>query len=113
MPRAYIIPVLACAGAVAIALSFPLASSAQTVWSGLTFTFTKADGTDALLPENQDRITSNAWITRSQFGMGLLNAKTECNEIQGCTFTHNFSPQDTAWATARMAANSAETIAAA
>jgi hypothetical protein len=113
MPRVYIIPVLACASAAGIALALTRTCSAQTVWSGLTFTFTKANGTDALLPENQDRITSNVWITRSQFGMGLLNAKTECDEIQGCTYTHNLSPGDTAWATARMAANSTETIAAA
>lgn len=87
--------------------------SAQTVWSGLSFTFTKANGTDPTLPENQDRISDDVWITRSQIGMGLFNAASECNIILGCTFTHNFSPADTRWATAAMLANSSETIAAA
>ena len=31
---------------------------------GDTVTFTKADSADWTLPENQDRITDNVWITR-------------------------------------------------
>ncbi len=35
-----------------------------TIWDGPTITFNKADGADPTLQENQDRITSNVWITR-------------------------------------------------
>jgi hypothetical protein len=87
-------------------------AGAQTVWSGLTFNFSKAAGADPMLPQNQDRITNNVWITRGQFGMGLLNAASECNEILGCAYTHNLSPEDTAWANGGMLVNSGETIAA-
>jgi hypothetical protein len=93
-------------------LSLINTASAQTVWSGLTLTLTKADGTDPQLAQNQDRIANNIWITRGRFGGGLLNAASECDLINGCTYTHNFSPQGTEWATARMLANFNQTIAA-
>ena len=102
----------ACLTALVITLSFISVASAQTVWSGLTFTFTKADGTDPQLAQNQDRIANDVWITRGQIGGGLLNAASECDLSNGCTYTHNFSPQGTEWATARMLANSNQTIAA-
>jgi hypothetical protein len=102
----------ACLTALLITLSLINVASAQTVWSGLTLTFTKVDGTDPQLAQNQDRIANNVWITRGQFGGGLLNAASECDLINGCTYTHNFSPQGTEWATARMLANSSQTIAA-
>jgi hypothetical protein len=101
----------ACLTAVVIMLSHINVASAQTVWSGLAYTFTKADGTDPLLAQNQDRITNGVWITRGQVGLGLLNAASEC-DLNGCTYTHNFSPQDTEWATAKMLANANQTIAA-
>src|SRR5262245_39160129 len=101
-----------CFCAAVIAMLSSGIASAQTVWSGLTYTFTKADGLDPAVQANQDRITNNVWITRGQFGMGLLNAKTECDVILGCEYTHHLSPADTEWATALMPANSAETIAA-
>jgi hypothetical protein len=96
---------------VCLTILSPLAS-AQTVWSGLTFNFTKAANGDASLPENQDRITNDVWITRNSFGMGLLNASSECDALLGCTYTHNSSPADTEWANAAMPANSDQTIAA-
>ncbi len=87
-------------------------ATAQTVWSGLTVNFTKAESGDASLPENQDRITDDVWITRNSFGMGLLNASSECDVLLGCTYTHNSSPLGTEWANAGMLANSNQTIAA-
>lgn len=92
-------------------LFFQNPAGAQTVWSGLTFRFSKSDAADPTLPENQDRITSNVWITRRATFQGLVNAKTECG-LSDCTYMHNFSPADTAWATAGMPANTGKTIAA-
>jgi hypothetical protein len=83
---------------------------AQTVWSGLSLTFTKMESTSAGLEENQDRITDNVWITRG-LGQGLLNAATECDGPFGCVYEHNFSPEDTEWANAWL--NPGGTIAAA
>ena len=102
----------ACLTALVIVLSLINVASAQTVWSGLTYTFTKADGTDPKLAQNQDRIANDVWITRGQIGGGLLNAASECDLINGCTYTHNFSPQGTEWATALFPVNSNKTIAA-
>jgi hypothetical protein len=102
----------ACLTALVITLSLISVASAQTVWSGLTYTFTKADGTDPQLAQNQDRITNEVWITRGQIGGGLLNAATECGLTNGCIYTHHFSPQGTEWATALMPTNSTKTIAA-
>jgi hypothetical protein len=96
--------------ALAITLSLISDAAAQTVWSGLSVTFTKADGTDPRLAQNQDRITNNVWISRDLAG-GLFNAAAECDS-SGCTYTNDFSPQDTEWATALFPANSNKTIAA-
>ncbi len=41
------------------------AVAAPTVWSGLTHEFSKLGTDDPLLPEHQDRITDNVWLTRS------------------------------------------------
>jgi hypothetical protein len=111
MPIVRSAPAFCCANAVALALLFACDGMAQTVWSGLTLTFTKLDGTSAELEDNQDRITDNVWITRNEFGQGLLNAASECGP-SGCGYTHNFSPEDTEWATRWVLANSDEEIAA-
>jgi hypothetical protein len=112
MPFARFASVLCCAGAATLALVFASSSGAQTVWSGLTFNFTRVDNEPAELEENQDRITDSVWITRSEVGQGLLNAFSECDLVFGCQFQyqHNFSPEGTQWATAWL--NPDETIAA-
>jgi hypothetical protein len=69
------------------------AADAQTTWTGPTMTFTKADFADWTLPENQDRITDNVWITRADF-QGIFNIKVE---EQYDSATHS-SPADTEWA---------------
>jgi hypothetical protein len=113
MPKVFRLFALCCQLPILLLLAASTAS-AQTVWSGLSYTFTKADGTDPLLPSNQDRITNDVWITRNAFGMGLLNAAQEpCDQLSSsCTYTHNSSPLGTEWATAVMVANSTQTIAA-
>jgi hypothetical protein len=87
-----------------VALCFvPLAKTcAQSVWSGYDFSFTKAAFAPPSLPENQDRITDQVWITRS-VNEGIYNAKTD--SAFGLT-----SPADTEWAT--YLNNPTETIAA-
>jgi hypothetical protein len=77
-------------------------SYAQTVWSGYDFSFTKANDTDVLLPENQDRITDNVWLTR-KVQEGIYNIRQETGFVLN-------SPADTEWATYRN--NPSETIAA-
>lgn len=39
--------------------------NAQTEWTGPITTFIKANNADWTLEVNQDRITSNVWITRA------------------------------------------------
>lgn len=63
---------------------------AQTIWTGPTMTFTKADYADWTLEENQDRITNNVWITRATI-QGIFNIVTESG------YTEEFSPEDTEW----------------
>jgi Dockerin type I domain len=65
---------------------------AQTVWSGFDVTFTKANNANPSLPENQDRITDNIWLTRD-VQTGLLNIHDESS------FNPLVSPVGTEWAT--------------
>jgi hypothetical protein len=65
--------------------------NAQTIWTGPTMIFTKADNVDWTLQENQDRITPNVWITRAN-SQGIFNIVTEAG------YQEKFSPQDTRWA---------------
>ena len=62
-----------------------------TVWTGLSETFTKLSYSDWELPENQDRITDNVWLTRAD-SMGLFNIRMEDNGFE------EFSPICTEWA---------------
>jgi hypothetical protein len=74
--------------------SFPLATvsrGAATVWDGPPITFGKAPLTDWTLPQNQDRITPDVWLTRADT-QGLFNIKTES------FYTHLLSPAGTEWA---------------
>ncbi|MFZ6051072.1 T9SS type A sorting domain-containing protein [Halocola ammonii] len=64
---------------------------AQTIWTGPTMTFSKTGGADWTLEENQDRITSNVWITRANT-QGIFNIVTEES------YTDFSSPADTEWA---------------
>ena len=55
-----------------------------------TVTFTKSDYANWILPENQDRITDNVWITRANT-QGIFNIAAESS------YNYN-SPYDTEWA---------------
>jgi hypothetical protein len=90
MPRMLV--ALVTAGAISFAV-LPIAG-AQTVWSGFDFSFTKLNDTNPQLPENQDRITDNVWISRGVNG-GIFNVAEE-TEYDGVT---SLSPLDTEWAT--------------
>ena len=83
--------ILRCASAMVLALIFACDGTAQTVWSGLSLSFTKYDFADPTDPENQDRITDNVWLTR-EVQTGIFNAAQE-------TFYDFTSPADTEWAT--------------
>jgi hypothetical protein len=90
MPRAWVV-LASTAAAVALTVAHVGSASAQSVWSGLILSFSKANDTDPSLPENQDRITSNVWITRESTG-GIFNIQSE-------SFYSSTSPADTEWAT--------------
>lgn len=90
MPRSYTtIFHLAAAAVLASAAAAP--ALATEVWSGRTLTFSKADFATWTLPENQDRITPNVWITRADT-RGIFNIAVETAFTTG-------SPAGTAWAT--------------
>jgi len=104
MPRARFVWALAGLAPFTLALALPVASMAQTVWSGFDIGFSKANFANPTLPENQDRITDDVWLTRSAT-QGLFNIRTE----SGYSAT---SPAGTEWATGFMLSNMGKTIAA-
>jgi hypothetical protein len=61
------------------------------IWNGPTTVFTKADGADWTVAANQDRITSNVWITRAN-GQGIYNYADEAS------YEDFVSPTGTLWA---------------
>ncbi|MEM6260946.1 MAG: hypothetical protein AAGI38_00455 [Bacteroidota bacterium] len=69
----------------------------QTIWNGPPIIFEKADSTDWLLPENQDRITDSVWITR-QFRKGIFNIRKE----QEFDRLSRLSPLGTEWANGKI-----------
>lgn len=62
------------------------------IWSGPAITFTKADGADETLAENQDKITDLVIITRSNDGGQIFNIVSE----NGADMVR--SPEGTEWA---------------
>ncbi|MEM9680341.1 MAG: hypothetical protein AAF901_08465, partial [Bacteroidota bacterium] len=78
-----------------IILCFSTMLSGQTEWTGPPTTFTKADFADWTDAANQDRITSNVWITR-QNNQSIYNIVTESGMVGTSGTTP--SPADTEWA---------------
>jgi len=76
----------------AVILLLARGAAGQTVWSGLTFSFSKPTGADGTMFTHQDFITPNAIFARGATG-GLYNAATEPNFLDGT------SPEFTEWAT--------------
>ena len=66
--------------------------SNATIWRGETKTFAKVDNSDPNSEENQDRITSNVWITRGNSGGQIYNIVSETSADS------NSSPAGTRWA---------------
>ena len=62
------------------------------IWSGATVSFSKPDGGDPELPANQDRLTSNVWITRDNDGGQIYNIAKES------AANKQTSPEETEWA---------------
>ena len=71
-----------------------VATATPTVWSGLSTSFSKLTGTDPLLPENEDHLTSHVALTRADIG-GIFNSVLETSVDRD----NRTSPLDTAWAT--------------
>ena len=63
---------------------------AAQVWTGPKITFSKEAFANTSLPDNQDRITDNVWLTRGS-SSGLFNIKVEAS------YVFNISPTDTEW----------------
>lgn len=63
-----------------------------TIWEGDNITFTKEEGTDPNLPENQDAITASVAITRG------LNGGQIYNIIEESSANKELSPKGTKWA---------------
>ncbi len=88
-------PLVACALAAGLLAAAPAPAPALEVWSGRTHVFTKPDGADWTLAENQDRITDQVWITRKS-SQGIFNIAQESGYVPG-------SPAGTEWATGNAA----------
>src|SRR5438132_2757158 len=73
-------------------IGFGLPTGASELWTGPSLTFVRPSGVDGTQPANQDRLTSNVWLTRDSIGMGLFN------EDQESSYQHYFSPAGTEWA---------------
>jgi hypothetical protein len=70
--------------------------AAPIIWNGPLTSFTKPNFGNPALAANQDRLTSDIWLTRSS-SFGLYNANTEAG------FSHFFSPAGTEWANGSLA----------
>jgi len=86
-------------------LALPGVLSAQSVWSGFDVSFSKSNFAEPALPESQDRINDDVWLTRGN-SQGLFNIRSE-------TGYSSASPASTQWATGFMPSNGGKTIAAA
>lgn len=81
--------------AAVVAACFVGTAPASIIWSGLTYTFVNAAGSDPTLPANQDRITDNVWLTRANI-QGIYNIAQEAF-YQGARRSGP-SPMGTEWA---------------
>ena len=70
----------------------PNDTSSSIIWNGSLITFEKSDDADPTAEANQDRLTSNVWITRGNNGGQIYNIAKEN------TSNKNNSPIGTAWA---------------
>lgn len=66
-------------------------TTSSNIWSGAMVQFSKEDGADFSQESNQDRITSNVWITRGNAGQ-IFNIAKENSAVKAD------SPVGTLWA---------------
>ena len=52
-------------------------TDSANIWNGATITFTKSNGSDPTVMANQDRLSSNVWITRGNDGGQIYNIAKE------------------------------------
>ena len=52
-------------------------TDSANIWNGPTITFTKSNGSDPTVMANQDRLSSNVWITRGNDGGQIYNIVKE------------------------------------
>jgi hypothetical protein len=97
MPKGFPGAISFCLALGLLSIVLGTASLGQTVWSGLTHSFSKPDGSDGGLAENQDFITLNAIFARG-YSAGLYNAATEPN-------WNGSGPEFTEWATVLVPGN--------
>ena len=67
-------------------------STSSNIWSGPIVQFSKENGSNPALESNQDRITSNVWITRGNNGGQIFNIVKENSASK------SMSPRGTLWA---------------
>ncbi len=67
-------------------------TNTSTIWNGTSVTFEKLDEADPTLEANQDRLTSNVWITRGNNGGQIYNIAKENSSDK------DNSPIGTEWA---------------
>ncbi len=65
------------------------------IWEGPSISFRKENGSDPSLEENQDRISDNVWLTRSNEGGQIFNIVLESSANK------SNSPLGTEWALGR------------
>ena len=70
----------------------PLLCFSQTVWNGSQITISKPNNADYTTADNQDRITDDVWLTRTNSGGALINYNQESSYVPGT------SPVGTLWA---------------
>lgn len=70
--------------------------ASPVIWNGPLISFNKPNFANPMLAANQDRITSDLWLTRGS-SQGLFNAENEGS------FSHFSSPVGTQWATGSLA----------
>ena len=74
-------------GAISVTINL---EGSLNIWTGDRITFSKSNGSDHNQEANQDRITDNVWITRSNNSGPIFNVQSQANNDDG--------PGDTEWA---------------
>ena len=104
MPSRLHVAISVCLAILIAICLMSLPTFAVEVWSGLTFSFSKPDGADGMLEENQDAITPTTIFARGDTA-GLFNWAEEAG-------WNGSGPKFTEWATNLVEGNQEENIVA-